>query len=81
MITNPPGRLTEDISGATDGHIRRYGRAYPALRSWGKDISGATDNISAGTPNGGWAYPALRKGHIRRYGNQVLRIKAFLGLP
>ena len=26
----------------------------------------AADNISAGTPNGGLAYPALR--HIRRYG-------------
>ena len=32
------------------------------------------DNISAGTPNGGKAHPALR--NIRR-----LRIKAFLGLP
>ena len=31
------------------------------------------DNISAGTPNGGQAYPAQRKGHIQRYGIIIFR--------
>ena len=31
------------------------------------------DCKSAGTPNGGWAYPAQRNRHIRRYGRHIRR--------
>ena len=63
MIANPPGRLTEE-------------RAYPALQVlatfWVLGITYpqsikrlghflTADCKSAGTPNGGKAYPALRK--------------------
>ena len=77
MIANPPGRhppgrLTEG------GHIRRYGLlgiANPqSIKRLGHFL--AADCKSAGTPDGGRAYPALRS-----YGSHVIRAAPLPACP
>ena len=65
-----PGDLQSPYSIDMPAAAWVLGRTYPqSIKRLGHFLT--ADCKSAGTPNGGRAYPAQRKGHIRRYGSSV----------